>query len=214
MSDFANFAVGLVMVGSAAIGASRKILERRRARKELRSRPVLGAETDEGAVVRVTGIVRATDETIVAPISGRRCVVYRSRVTSAGGLVRRAFKARESLVMVPFVLERDGDTMPVAIEGRHALLDLPNTKLPPPRTSDERERRVSFLALHGLKASAGGIFEEVLIEPGMRVTIAGLMMKDIVAAPPEGEAGYREEAPASLRLAGDVGHPLVIGAAD
>src|SRR4051812_16120241 len=146
------------MVGSAAIGATRKILERRRARKELLSRPVLGAETDEGAIVRVTGVVRATDETLVAPISGRRCVVYRSRVTSAGGLVRRAFKARESLVMVPFVVERDGDRTPVAIEGRHALLDLPNTKLPPPRTSDERERRVSFLALHGLKASAGGIF--------------------------------------------------------
>jgi hypothetical protein len=115
--------------------------------------------------------------------------------------------------MVPFILDRDGDQTPVAIEGRHALLDLPNTKLPPPRSSDERERRVSFLALHGLKTSAGGIFEEVLIEAGMRVTIAGLMMKDLAAAPPEGEAGYREDAPATLRLAGDVAHPLVIGAA-
>ena len=53
---------------------------------------------------------------------------------------------------------------------------------------------MSFLAVHGLK-SAGGIFEEVIIEPGMRVTIAGLMMKDLAAVPPEGEAGYREDAP-------------------
>jgi hypothetical protein len=73
---------------------------------------------------------------------------------------------------------------------------------------------VSFLALHGLKTSEGGTFEEVIVEPGMRVTIAGLMMKDLTGAPPEGEAGYREEAPASLRLAGDVAHPLVIGTAD
>jgi hypothetical protein len=214
VSDFANLAVGLLMVGSAAIGATRKVLERRRARKELLSRPVLGADTDEGAVVRVTGIVRVAGEALVAPVSGRPCVVYRSRVTSAGGLVRRAFKARESFAMVPFALERDGDGVAVAIEGRHALLDLPNVKLPAPRTSDERERRVSFLALHGLKASAGGVFEEVIIEVGMHVTIAGLMMKDIAETPPEGEAGYREQAPASLRLAGDVAHPLVIGVAD
>jgi hypothetical protein len=215
VSDFANLMVGLVMAGSAAIGATRKILERRRARKELRSRPVLGAETDEGAVVRVTGVVRVAEETLVAPISARACVVYRSRVLSIGGFwVHRAFKPRESLLMVPFVLERDGDNAAIAIEGRTALLDLPNTKLPPPRTSDERERRGAFLTLHGLKASEGGTFEEVVVEPGMRVTIAGLMMKDIVATPPEGEAGYREDAPASLRLAGDIAHPLVIGAAD
>ena len=214
MSDFANLAVGLVMAGSAAIGATRKVLERRRARKELLSRPVLGTETDEGTVVRVTGVVRVGDETLVAPISGRTCVVYRSRVMSAGGFVRRAFKPRESFAMVPFTLERDGDGVAVAIEGRHALLDVPNAKLPPPRTSEERERRVSFLALHGIRAGAGGVFEEVLIEAGMRITIAGLMMKDISAIPPEGEAGYREEAPASLRLAGDIAHPLVIGAAD
>jgi hypothetical protein len=115
---------------------------------------------------------------------------------------------------VPFTLARDGDGVAVAIEGRHALLDVPNAKLPPPRTSDERERRASFLALHGIKSNAGGIFEEVILEAGMRITIAGLMMKDIGATPPEGEAGYREEAPASLRLAGDVAHPLVIGTAD
>jgi len=214
VSDFANLAVGLIMAGSAAIGATRKVLERRRARKELRSRPVLGAETDEGAVVRVTGVVRETDETLVAPISGRRCVVYRSRVMSAGGFVRRAFRPRESFAMVPFTLERDGDGVAVAIEGRHALLDLPNLKLPAPKTADLRGRRASFLALHALKASAGGTFEEVVVEAGMRVTIAGLMMKDLTEAPPEGEAGYREDAPSTLRLAGDLAHPLVIGAAD
>src|SRR3569623_3496055 len=180
----------MIMAGSAAIGATRKVLERRRARKELRSRPVLGEETDEGAVVRVTGGVRETDETRGAPSSGRRCVVYRSRVMRAGGFVRRAFRPREAFAMVPFTLERDGDGIAVAIEGRHALLDLPNLKLPAPKTAELRQRRASFLALHALKASAGGTFEEVVVEAGMRVTIAGQKMKVVNEELPEGEAGY------------------------
>jgi hypothetical protein len=212
VSDFANLAVGLLMAGSAAIGATRKVLERRRARRELLSRPVLGTETDEGTVVRVTGVVRIADSTLNAPISDSACVMYRSRVMSAGGFVRRAFKPSESFAMVPFVLERDEDHALVAIEGAHALLDLPSRKLPEPRTSDERERRKKFLLLHGIKTTNDGIFEEVIVEPGMHVAIAGLMMKDVRELPPDGEAGYRDDAPAALRLAGDVAHPLVIGA--
>jgi hypothetical protein len=212
VSDFANLAVGLVMVGSAAIGATRKLLERRRARRELRSRPVLGTETDEGTVVRVTGVVRIAEQILKAPISDSPCVMYRSRVMSAGGLVRRAFKPCESFAMVPFVLERDGDHALVTIAGSHALLDLPNRKLPAPKSSDERERRTQFLVLHGIKVNKDGIFEEVIVEAGMHVAIAGLMMKDLRALPPEGEAGYRDVAPVALRLAGDVAHPLVIGA--
>lgn len=211
MSDIANFSIGLLMAGSAAIGATRKVLERRRARRELLSRPVLGTETDEGTVVRVSGVVRIADATLKAPISDSACVVYRSRVMSAGGLVRRAFKPCESFAMVPFVLERDEDHALVAIEGAHALLDLPNRKLPAPKSSDERERRGRFLLLHGIKTNKGGVFEEVIVEAGMHVAIAGLMMKDLRELPPEGEAGYRDVAPAALRLAGDVTHPLVIG---
>lgn len=212
MSDFANLAVGIVMVGSAAIGATRKMLERRRARRELLSRPVLGTETDEGTVVRVTGVVRIAEATLKSPIADSPCVVYRSRVMSAGGLVRRAFKPCESFAIVPFVLERDGDHALVTIDGAHALLDLPNRKLPAPRTSDDRERRTRFLLLHGIKVNKDGIFEEVTVEAGMHVAIAGLMMKDLRELPPEGETGYRDVGPAVQRLVGDVAHPLVIGA--
>jgi hypothetical protein len=200
------------MAGSAAIGATRKLLERRRARRELLSRPVLGTETDEGTVVRVTGIVRIAEATLNAPISDSVCVMYRARVMAAGGFVRRAFKPSESFAMVPFVLERDGDHAMVAIEGAHALLDLPNRKLAKPRTSDEYERRTKFLLLHGIKTTNDGVFEEVIVEAGMHVAIAGLMMKDVRELLPAGEAGYRDDAPAALRLAGDVAHPLVIGA--
>ncbi len=219
MSDFGNLAVGLVMAGSFAIGATRKLLERRRARRELASRPDLAdlEDPDEGIVVRVTGTVRAAASDrapepamLVAPISGKACVVYRARVTSSGSLVRGAAKPRESFAMVPFVLERSGSE-PVAIEGAHALLDLPNM-LANPKTADDRERRAKFLLLHGLPSSAGGAYEEVLVEEGMRVTIAGLVMKD-VGAQPDGEIGYRD-VKSTLRLAGDLAHPLVIGEPD
>ena len=43
--------------------------------------------------------------------------------------------------------------------------------------------------------------------PRVEVTQANL-----AELPLEGEAGYRDVAPAALRLAGDVAHPLVIGA--
>lgn len=212
MSDFANLAVGLVMAGSAAIGATRKVLERRRARRELSSRPPLEAATDEGNIVRVTGVVRVAEASLVAPISGKTCVVYRSRVTDSLWSVRRIMLPKESFEMVPFVVERDNGER-VAIEGKHALLDLPNTKLPSPKTVELRERRTSFQKMHGIDSGHSATFEEIVIEDGMKITVAGLMMKDLaVEAPTDGEAGYRDDIPATLRLAGDLDHPLVIGA--
>ncbi|CAN5128594.1 hypothetical protein BH11MYX1_BH11MYX1_14000 [soil metagenome] len=221
MSDFGNLAVGLVMAGSFAIGATRRLLERRRARHELESRPDLAdlGDPEEGSIVRVPGTVRARQPreegphpaVLVAPISGKPWVVYRARVTSSGSLVRGAAKPRESFAMVPFVLERDdGDA--VAIEGAHALLDLPDT-LSGPKTADDRDRRAKFLLLHGLSTSAGGVYDEVVVEAGMRVAVAGIVMKD-VGSLPDGEAGYRDDAKPTLRLAGDLAHPLVIGAPD
>jgi hypothetical protein len=221
VSDFGNLAVGLVMAGSFAIGATRRLLERRRARRELKSRPDLAdlGDPEEGIVVRVTGTVRTRRPreadrepvTVVAPLSGKCCVVYRARVTSSGSLVRGAAPPRESFAIVAFRLERDDGEL-VEVEGVHALLDLPD-RLSSPKTSDDRARRASFLLHHGLPRSAGGVFDEVIVEAGMRIAIAGLVMKD-AGAPPGGETGYREDAKPTLRLAGDLGHPLVIGEPD
>lgn len=210
MSDFANLAVGLVMAGSAVVGATRKVLERRRARRALRSKPLLAQETPEGEVVRVTGVVKVGEATLVAPISGRACVVYRSRVTDGMWTVRRAMLPNETFEMVPFTLVRD-DGSKVEISGKHALLDLPNLKFPE-STPELVERRDKFMELHKIKSGHAGVFEEIVVEDGMRVSVAGLMMKDLAEAPVDGEAGYRDEAPSTLRLAGDVAHPLVIGA--
>ena len=169
---------------------------------------VLGTETSEGTVVRVTGIVRIADQTLSSPIAGMPCVVFRSRVMTSGGLVRRAFKPQESFAMVPFMLERSGSPA-VAIEGSHALLDLPNHKLPPPHSATEHARRDSFLTAHGLSTQSDGIFEEIIVEAGMRVSIAGLMVKDL--REPDADALYRDGPAVVPRLVGDATHPLVIG---
>ena len=64
-----------------------------------------------------------------------------------------------------------------------------------------------------LRGLRGAKFEEVLVEDGMRVSIAGLMMKDLSDAPPTGESAFRDAAPPALRIAGDAAHPLAISAA-
>src|SRR6185312_13135864 len=102
-----------------AIGGTRKLVERRRVRRDLAVSPDLGAKTPEGTVVRVTGVVRKRDTLIVAPLSGVECVAARARVTTGVWYTRGAQKPREWFAIVSFVLERDGEP-PVVVEGKHA----------------------------------------------------------------------------------------------
>lgn len=210
MSDFVAVGFITIAVGSAAIGAGRKILERRHARRELREKPVLGANSPEGVVVRATGIVQVLDQTLVGPLSGRTCVVVRSRVSGGGKLTSRAQRPKEQIAMVPFVLDR-GEAGRVVVEGKHVLLDLPPLRVR--RKAFERSRREHFLISQGLTLRELGraIFEETLVEPGMRVSVAGLVMKDLATEPAGDELGFRDAPPTNLRIAGNVEHPLVIG---
>ncbi len=207
MSSY-GFVVMAVFAGSAAVGAGRKVLERRRARKALRARPALDGSSPEGEVVRVTGVVCAGEQTLVGPLTGQTCVVVRSRVTySRSWTMRRATRPNETLSMVPFVLDVPGRGR-VMIEGEHALLDLPPAKLPA-----DLGRKEMFAVRHGVpvKSASVAIYEEVLVAPGMNVAIAGLMMKDLAEAPPDGERGFRDAPETTLRLAGNADHPIVIG---
>ncbi len=213
MSAVVTITMLSVTAGSAAIGAARRILERRRARRELREKPLLQPQSTEGTVVRATGIVRVLDRTLIAPLSGIECVVVRSRVTTGRG----AMAPSEVFAMVPFLLERADGT--VSIEGAHALLDLDPIARVGKRAKSPADsaRRDAFVLAQGVdrKRAARAIFAETVVEPGMTVTVAGLMMKDVIEAPVEtDERGFREAGPVALRLAGNADHPLVIGAPD
>ena len=210
MSDFIGFGILAVAAGSAAIGAGRKIVERRRARRELRERPPLGVGSPEGVVVRVTGTVQVLDATLTAPLSARTCVVVRTRVQAGGKLTSRAQRPKEEIAMTPFVIDR-GAQGRVVIEGKHVLLDLPPLRMH--RKDIDRGRRERFALAHGLsmREVSRALFEETIVEPGMRVSVADLMMKDPAAEPVSDELGFRDAPPTSQRLAGNVDHPLVIG---
>jgi hypothetical protein len=196
--------------GSIAIAAGRKLVERRRARQALRDRAPLEHGSPDGSEVRVTGIVRVLDETLEAPLSGLPCVVYRSRMAPVEGFVlwARVQKPLEQIRMVPFALELP-DRSRVIVESRHALLDLdPIKKL----RSDETRRQQLGEAL-GLseRDQRASQIEETVVTAGMRVTVGGLVMKDVPAAPTSDERAFRDDQPTQLRIAGDAAHPIAIG---
>ncbi len=209
MSNIAGLAILAAAVGSAALTAGRKIVERRRARRVLRERPELEASSPEGSEVRVTGVVRVLEDTLEAPLSGRTCVVFRSRIYAKRRVARVALHPQETLRMVPFLVER-ADGSRVTVDGKHVLLDLDPIK--PPADSPRRTQLALALGV-SIKDLRGANFEEIVVEEGMRVSIAGLMMKDITDAPPTGELAFRDAEAPALRIAGDAAHPLVVGAA-
>jgi len=210
--DPATVAIALV-AASGSVATLRKVIERRGARRELASALPFDADTRDGTFARVTGTVRVVDELVVAPLSGVECVVARSRVRIAN--TWRLPRRREQFAMVSFVVDRDGEP-PVAIEGVHARLDVTPLPLAAPRgmSSPERSRREALLrrVRLPLTAMATARFEETVVRPGDRITIAGLVMLD-PGAPPTGELGHRDAPPSRLRLAGNADHPLVIGEA-
>jgi hypothetical protein len=210
LSDWFGTVMLTLLGGSAVVGGARKVIERRRARRALRAPAPLLATSPEGEVLRVTGVVHAGDELIIAPLSGREVVVVRSRVRSGAGFLSRAAKPSETMAMVPFVIVRD-DGSKVTIEGDHVELDLPALRMR--RSKIDGDRRAKFVAKHGLRRHelARAVFDETIVEVGMRVSVAGLLMKDPIAEVVHEERGFRDDMPTSLRLAGNSDHPLVIG---
>jgi hypothetical protein len=213
--DYIGVIIGGTAVVSAAIGGTRKLVERRRVRRDLAVSPDLGAKTPEGTVVRVTGVVRKRDTLIVAPLSGTECVAARARVTTGLWYTRGATKPREWFAIVSFVVDRDGEP-PVVVEGQHARIALPSPRLGRVKAGSAELARREQLLLQLGERSASALragCEEVAIVPGMRVSVAGLMMLDQPSAPPAADDArlFRELPPATLRLVGNATHPLVIG---
>ncbi len=216
MSASIGFVIGAAMAGSAAYAAARKVLERRRTRRALRATVPLDASLPEGTAVRVTGTVRITGETIEAPLSGRRCIAHRSRIylsmgrPDLAGVVGSAREPRETARAVPFAIERpDGST--IAIDSEHVVLELPAVKL----DVGDRDRCGRFALTHAISSKERHrvTYEELVVEDGMQITVAGTLMKDIADAPTAAELGLRDEQPPVVRLAGSATHPILIGRA-
>ena len=210
MDPVVSFAlsIGAVVAGVMTIRSARTYLECRPARRALAAAAPLAATSAEGEIACATGVVRTAETTMTAPLSASRCVVARARIRiGQQGFFTPPY---ETFAMVPFIVDvpRLGA---VRVEGRYALLDLPARAMSKRNaTPGSRER---MLADHILNDSARTTpsFDESIVEPGMLVSVAGVVMKEAPRVPDTGEYGYRESGPPSFVLQGTVDRPLVIG---
>ncbi|MDQ3369805.1 MAG: hypothetical protein M3680_30675 [Myxococcota bacterium] len=190
------------------IGATRKLHERWRARWQLRHHRELDASSREGDLVHVTGYVRGLEETLVAPLSGRPCVAYRSRVWLT---LQQAKDDRggsgETMQIRPFVIDRAGADS-VVVVGEHVVFGLPPVRLVP-RNADRED---SFLARHAIKGTAR--FSEIALLVGMHVQIGGTLMLVPREVPAAGELGFRDPPPPVPQLVASRRAPLLIVARD
>jgi hypothetical protein len=196
--------VALVVFGVAVYKAMRSATEHKRLRRELVNSPPLSLGSPDGGVVRFTGVVRPI-ELLTAPLTGRPCVMYCSRVDNVAVLGPKAWDVRIAASITPFVLEGD-DGAKVRIDGQ-AIVELPETR------ANDADRKRQFLVANGVTAEQGGRprFREILVEPGMRVSIVGQLSRDPSSEPSTVERGFRADQPPVVRLVGNPTHPLVIG---
>lgn len=145
---------------------------RGRARKLLASADWLGAESKDGELVKVTGVVRTRDaaERLMSPISNIRCVALRVRVQARRGIDPRA-KYVEKIDHKPFDIE-DADGR-VAIDPTEVLFDVAPLRQSKPDASG----RSTVLADvgHADANTAKSNIEETVLEIGARITVAGTL---------------------------------------
>jgi hypothetical protein len=172
-------------------------VEEWRARWRLRGYAALDDDAHENELVVVTGVVRPLEDTLVAPLSGRTCVAYRSRAQTR-------FWPRiehETMQLRPFVLDLGDEE--IVVDGQRAIFGLARLRLP-----RDPERELRFLARYTLERVA--TFAEVALEPGAHVTIGGTLVLVPRDEPPADELGFRDPPPPSQRIVGNRQRPLVL----
>lgn len=165
-------------------------------RRELRKYAPLQPTTPEGSRVKVNGRVHVLDETVIAPLTGRECVLSRSRVRR-GWVVMMQIK--------PFLLV-GSDGSRVVIDGSTAVLGVEPEKIPP----SEYQRELAFYARFAIPRETRTSVEEIVIAVGDRITVGGVLMRDLNPQPPSQERAFREHLAPRLRIVGSDEHPLVI----
>lgn len=184
-----------------------RLRDRLRARWRLRDHAPLGQRSREGDLVFVSGVVRSLDETLVAPLSGKRCVAYRARAKGPATPPQKGNTIwQETMQVRPFAIERDDDGARIAVTGEHM-----HFVLAPEKLGGHFDRESSFLARHAIARSKGAAsFNEVLVEVGAKVLVGGTLVLVPRDAPPTGELGFRDPPPPDPQLVGSRDVPLVI----
>lgn len=183
----------LGVIALAILGAIAVIVVRRR-------RLARSPQLREGTRVTISGIVQAP-ATLDAALSGRRCVMHRSR---ARVLVHaRLLSQPREVEISPFVVAtRHGE---IRVDVRELELDVPPERVIGP----ESARHLAFRARHAIPPAAAAEFDEIVIAPGAKVTLRGIVAieRDLAAA---GERGYRDDAPTTIHLVGLPAKPVAL----
>lgn len=176
---------------------------RAKARKRMRE---ASRELVEGAVVTLTGTVRAKGDLVTGPLSGRAGVAYFS-IARIYGPATHHMRSRPIVDQLQrreireFVLEtKDG---PIEVEPGDALIEY----APEPLIPRKIEREQAFLQASGSAVHAKDAgFDEVVIQPGMKISVHGAVHFEAAPA----EAGYRETGRRVI-LSAAPDHPVTIG---
>jgi len=155
---------------------------------------------EDRTVVTLTGFVRTAEETLISPLSARRCVMFEAYANlyewpseAEGEPERRVLSAQLARQqLVPFVLETE--LGPVRIEAHEADLEL----VPAPVFPRIPEREALFLREHDRdeRLVENATFEEVTIDPDELISVHGLVVV---------------EGPDRIRIVPDGDTPIVIG---
>ncbi len=186
-----------------------RFTRRGRARRRLAKAVPLTADLAEGTFVRVSGSVRALDETLESALLGAPCVAFDARakvavLQSQHGPKFQAMPRPELTRLTPFLIEGDAGT--VLVDGARALFDAPAQRVP------SGDRPHAFLAMQGYSSQHGVIprYYEIVISERDVIEVAGVLMRDAALGPAAQARAFREGPPPTMRLAGSDDHPLVI----
>src|SRR5262245_14137862 len=113
--------VGVIATSLAVKRVAGRIIEQHRVRGTInRARPV-STEQIEGTVARVSGVTKACGGELIAPLSGRSCLLYRSRATGSFWTTKAGGARYESFAMQPFAVD-GGPGQVVIVTGEYAWL--------------------------------------------------------------------------------------------
>ncbi len=170
-------------------------------------------DVTENQLVRVVGIVKNLEHTVVAPISGTHCVYWNVTIeVSSGGRPEEIFSRGGWRELVneshgtPFLLA--DDPAYVIVDPRNADITTKHLRYMPQLYADLFLDR--YLMKHNLLQRKATLrIREMRIEIGEVFTIMGVGVgdRDPIVAQPD---GYRAERGTCYHFAGSKRHPLVI----